>query len=210
MTLLRLDTYVSYKGSTAEGAVEINSNEIVVFKKSNAIRFAFGAIGSALSNGKEVLRFYTSDIESYSIRKSDLTINLYNGESFIISMRNGVKEYFLPMVQRAVGMNSMRNNQSQTNQSSVVQSHQTTYPVNPSVNQSKEAQPFKYQGPVTYTYAPDTQQSEKKFCRACGRQLLEDSVFCSYCGTKQISVCPNCGDQLIGGEKFCRKCGTRL
>lgn len=47
-------------------------------------------------------------------------------------------------------------------------------------------------------------------CKNCSKSIPDDSVFCSYCGTKQSIVCPSCGTELNDSDIFCRKCGTKI
>lgn len=54
----------------------------------------------------------------------------------------------------------------------------------------------------------------KRYCTACGKELLKGMQFCGYCGTKVAvesvdSLCRSCGYKLEEGVKFCPKCGTK-
>lgn len=48
-------------------------------------------------------------------------------------------------------------------------------------------------------------------CPNCGKELKDDDLFCSKCGTKQIleRKCINCGIKLDEDAVFCPKCGTK-
>lgn len=50
-----------------------------------------------------------------------------------------------------------------------------------------------------------------KYCSNCGKELKDDDLFCSKCGTKQIleRKCINCGIKLDEDAVFCPKCGTK-
>ena len=61
----------------------------------------------------------------------------------------------------------------------------------------------------------------KKKCNDCGKEVPEDSVFCQYCGSKNIVVipekqeeqrsfkkCMDCGRELPEDSKFCQYCGS--
>ena len=61
----------------------------------------------------------------------------------------------------------------------------------------------------------------KKKCNDCGKEVPEDSVFCQYCGSKNIVVipekqekqrsfkkCMDCGEELPDDSKFCQYCGS--
>ncbi len=47
-------------------------------------------------------------------------------------------------------------------------------------------------------------------CNNCGREIADDSLFCSECGSKifQANTCKNCGSILNEGAAFCQNCGT--
>jgi len=55
-------------------------------------------------------------------------------------------------------------------------------------------------------------------CPSCGTMNLEDSNFCSACGTRlpktpaapAAMFCPGCGTKADPGSRFCAECGTRL
>jgi predicted nucleic acid-binding Zn ribbon protein len=54
------------------------------------------------------------------------------------------------------------------------------------------------------------------FCLQCGKQLPDDSKFCSGCGVEIVPVvedpkgflCSSCGLKLEDDDKFCKNCGT--
>lgn len=50
-------------------------------------------------------------------------------------------------------------------------------------------------------------------CRKCGKQLDENSKFCSDCGTKvwvKPKNCPKCSRGVFPDDKFCQECGESL
>jgi len=55
-----------------------------------------------------------------------------------------------------------------------------------------------------------------KFCRNCGHQLKEGSVFCPACGQQLVESvqlpksCPKCDSKLEEGAKFCPACGAAV
>lgn len=53
---------------------------------------------------------------------------------------------------------------------------------------------------------------EIKFCRKCGAEIDEETVYCKKCGCKVLkdSVCASCGAQLDADSLFCKKCGKKI
>lgn len=52
-------------------------------------------------------------------------------------------------------------------------------------------------------------------CGNCGKQLDDDSVFCTSCGMKLDEIqnkkfCANCGNELDDDAVFCSKCGSKI
>lgn len=52
-------------------------------------------------------------------------------------------------------------------------------------------------------------------CGNCGKQLDDDSLFCTYCGMKLDEIqnkkfCANCGNELDDDAVFCSKCGYKI
>ena len=47
-------------------------------------------------------------------------------------------------------------------------------------------------------------------CPNCGQPLLDDGLFCRFCGTEQkkVPVCHSCGAELLPDSVFCSVCGT--
>ncbi|MBE6783241.1 MAG: zinc ribbon domain-containing protein [Ruminococcaceae bacterium] len=71
-------------GHNEIGDICITATEIIFYKKSKAVRVAFGFLGSALENGEEKLRINVSDIISGG--KTRIGINPY---VYQITLRNG-------------------------------------------------------------------------------------------------------------------------
>ena len=53
----------------------------------------------------------------------------------------------------------------------------------------------------------------------CGKRIVDDAIFCSYCGVsiqseaeikKQLLVCPKCNQEFGEYQVFCDKCGSKL
>ena len=49
-------------------------------------------------------------------------------------------------------------------------------------------------------------------CNTCGKEIVDGSKFCPYCGGKveTAPVCRNCGQKLTEGAVFCPYCGTKI
>lgn len=49
-------------------------------------------------------------------------------------------------------------------------------------------------------------------CIKCGRNLVDEARFCSYCGARQPKnpICPKCGEKLPRDAKFCHLCGANI
>ena len=55
----------------------------------------------------------------------------------------------------------------------------------------------------------------KRFCKHCGFELLEGSIFCSKCGIsieeeEASGECPECNQKIPDESEFCQYCGIRL
>src|SRR5947208_3402176 len=48
------------------------------------------------------------------------------------------------------------------------------------------------------------------FCPRCGSANLDDSVYCTECGTKLEATCSACGADNPPASRFCRKCGEAI
>ena len=48
------------------------------------------------------------------------------------------------------------------------------------------------------------------FCPRCGTANLDDSVFCTECGTNLEARCSACGADNPPASHFCRKCGEAI
>lgn len=47
-------------------------------------------------------------------------------------------------------------------------------------------------------------------CEKCGKNIPNDAVFCSYCGTRhERKVCRACGTELKNEQLFCHVCGLK-
>jgi ribosomal protein L32 len=55
-----------------------------------------------------------------------------------------------------------------------------------------------------------------KTCTQCGKTIVLDATFCSYCGATAAKpapagpvakFCPQCGSQVLEGHAFCQSCG---
>ncbi len=80
---------------SANGRVVYSDGEIVIYRKSPAVRVFFGALGSALIQGKAYRRFRLEDVisyklELYSSQKKWLRMKLDEGKqvSFLIQNEN--------------------------------------------------------------------------------------------------------------------------
>lgn len=89
---MRFNTTIAGRYGNADGAIEIDGKEIVVFRKSFFVRTFFGALGTALASGKEVGRFTRNEIEFYEIRerafKSIVWIRFRDGEEFSFTLKD--------------------------------------------------------------------------------------------------------------------------
>ena len=48
------------------------------------------------------------------------------------------------------------------------------------------------------------------YCKHCGKEIADDSIFCPICGTKQKDCyCRNCGKEIPSESSFCPFCGTK-
>jgi ribosomal protein L40E len=69
---------------------------------------------------------------------------------------------------------------------------------------------------VTLVYDETSDKAVR--CSVCGERLPEDSTYCSYCGSDQLScesfkridflVCEKCGSELPDDSVFCQYCGS--
>ena len=53
-----------------------------------------------------------------------------------------------------------------------------------------------------------------KNCPKCKNEILEDSMFCQYCGTEvyveKQNICKNCGTEYTDDSLFCPFCGSAV
>lgn len=55
----------------------------------------------------------------------------------------------------------------------------------------------------------------ERFCKFCGRELIEAKTYCTQCGKKlserdKINYCKYCGRAVSGSGEFCVKCGKKI
>lgn len=85
----------------------------------------------------------------------------------------------------------------------------------------KDEIPEKVVIPPMITLVNDIIESSSKTCPNCGFELLDESLYCSKCGSniKDLPAkenvydgihCPECGFELIKDSDFCSKCGANL
>ena len=67
-------------------------------------------------------------------------------------------------------------------------------------------------GPEITKYLSRLVPISYKICTACSKKVMENAIFCSYCGYKleEDSSCSKCREILLADEKFCRHCGTEV
>lgn len=63
-------------------------------------------------------------------------------------------------------------------------------------------------GYVTEYLTPPT--SSQHQCRFCGRELIPNTQFCVYCGTKVGISCPSCGREILPNTQYCVYCGKKF
>ena len=52
--------------------------------------------------------------------------------------------------------------------------------------------------------SPDCEETK---CAYCDKTIPQHSIFCPFCGEKQINKCPFCEEPLQNEFKFCPNCG---
>ena len=171
---MRYNTFVRYKRMSGDGAIEVNGKEVIVYKKSEAIRVAFGAIGSALAQGREILRFSIDEIKSYNVIngviRDELCITLFNSESVTISLKTDIKNDFFPMVEKAVTNNA----------------HKKAFREKPDEKKTV----IRIVESETPTKTGNIEKPKNGICPKCGQTLPEDSIYCQYCGFSLIAATP--------------------
>lgn len=82
---------------------------------------------------------------------------------------------------------------------------------NANTNTQMQSEPKKSRfAPKTANVENNTTTEKMTKCPNCGKEISENSKFCSNCGAKiETSYCKNCGEKLEPGAKFCSNCGTR-
>lgn len=95
---MRFNTFLTGKYGNADGAIETQGNEIVVFRKGILTRSLFGALGTSIAHGKEVGRFSVKDISGYqAVKKRIKTVAVFDfkdGSTFTFDMKGSTPEAF--------------------------------------------------------------------------------------------------------------------
>ncbi len=61
----------------------------------------------------------------------------------------------------------------------------------------------------SYDYHPPKTVSQN-LCSSCGREIVPDTQFCVFCGTKTKNVCTSCGRPVVPNTQFCIYCCTKI
>ena len=89
-----------------DGALEYDGQEFVIFKKSQAVRIFFGAIGNALAHGKEIMRFSLRDISLCRIIQKTfhdrIRIELRNGEYVVLVLKGDMIDDIFPVLKEKI------------------------------------------------------------------------------------------------------------
>ena len=48
------------------------------------------------------------------------------------------------------------------------------------------------------------------YCNQCGKEIANETEFCTYCGASVGKVCTECGSPIFEGSHFCVKCGKGI
>lgn len=48
------------------------------------------------------------------------------------------------------------------------------------------------------------------YCNQCGKEISNETEFCTYCGASVGKVCTECGSPIFEGSHFCVKCGKGI
>ncbi len=196
---MRFNTSVESKHGSGDGAIEIENNEIAIFKKSQAVFYAFGAIGTALAHGKEIMRFSLDDVSSYEVTEhlfsNDLRIVLCGGDYVKIGLKSELRDYLLPLLEKAVTKNAENRSPAEKQ----LQESPESSCIRPLVDYSKDAE----------------SQKRVALCASCGAPLVDGATFCNKCGAKAFSdkskmFCNRCGSPLVEGATFCNRCGASV
>lgn len=49
-----------------------------------------------------------------------------------------------------------------------------------------------------------------KNCPGCGKPIIDQFVYCPFCGNEIEPKCKNCGEPLLEGAHFCANCGAKV
>lgn len=206
---MRYNTVIQYNRKVCDGAVEINEKEIIIYKKSAAVRYAFGAIGTAIAQGKAIFSFPLKEIKTYTIVErafaEDLCISLFSGVSVTVGLKQDLKEAILPVLKKAVAENNIQEmtksdlySKDQAKDKADQEEYQyqcyyckelfqISYEVCPNCHCGKtieRIEPKKFEPKEEASKRPDNNLT----CRKCGSSLLEGSFFCRKCGTPVVRI----------------------
>ncbi len=63
----------------------------------------------------------------------------------------------------------------------------------------------------SYPYGYPTPVAKfQNFCSSCGREIVPNTQFCVYCGTKTTRSCSSCGREIVHNTQYCVYCGVKL
>ena len=89
-----------------DGAIEIENGEIILYRKSNAVRTFGGALAVALAGGKEIARFGAYDIRFFEVKEKTfsklLSITLNDGNYVEFKLNSDLEAEIMPMLMESV------------------------------------------------------------------------------------------------------------